>query len=284
MRSGRSEQSPAPSPGKGQPGFVRAGEASGRVPRALGIELTVTGRQVPAGNENLVVRAARLLQERCAPGNGVSIALHKVVPVGAGLGGGSSDAAAALVGLNRLWGLGLPGEALVELGVTLGSDVPFFISAHVTGSPVAVCTGRGERVEPLAARGERWYVVVSPAEALSTSQVYQSLQAPASLTAIPDDGKKVKEAIELGDVGAVRRWCHNDLEEAALALSAGCRRVREMMRETGLSRAMVSGSGSSVFTVCETEEEATRIGKQLKIGHQDTKAAVFVARGLSAGD
>jgi len=221
------------------------------------INLIVSGRRAPRGDDNLVVQAARLLKERCGAREGAEIHLHKVIPVGAGLGGGSSDAAATLVGLSRLWDLGLSDHDLLRLGAEIGSDVPFFVAAQLAGGHLtAVCRGRGEQVEPVEAAGERWYVLVLPGEGLSTAEVYASLGAASDLTNAPADAKKIKEALRRGDIDGLRRWCHNDLQEAALTLSPGCLRACEAMRSAGLPQAMVSGSGSALYCICRGEEEA----------------------------
>ena len=217
------------------------------------IDLTVSGRWAPTGDDNLVVRAARLLKERCEVREGVGIHLHKVIPVGAGLGGGSSDAAATLVGLSRLWDLGLSDQDLLCLGAEIGSDVSFFVAAQLAdGCLTAVCSGRGEQVEPVEAAGERWYVLALPGEGLSTAEVYASLGAASDLTNAPEDAKKTTESLQQGDIEGLRRWCHNDLQEAALTLSPGCLGAHEAMQEAGLPRAMVSGSGGAVYCFCRS--------------------------------
>src|SRR5262249_45075812 len=127
-----------------------------------------------AGPDNLVCRAADLLRRRTGSARGADIRLWKRIPMGAGLGGGSSDAAAALAGLNRLWRLGLSAADLAALGAELGSDVPFFSAA-----PAAWCTGRGERVEPLPLGRPLDFVLASPPEGLSTAEVFRQVAPPA---------------------------------------------------------------------------------------------------------
>ncbi len=243
------------------------------------INLTVSGRRAPTGEDNLVVRAARLLKERCRGEAGVEVRLHKVIPAGAGLGGGSSDAAAALVGLSRLWHLKLSEGDLLALSAEVGSDVPFFVATQLAGgSGAAVCSGRGEQVELLEATGERWYVLALPREGVSTASVYAALGASSDLTTALNDVKKLKERLRGGHIDVLRRRCHNDLQETALRVSPACRRADEAMRAEGLPQAMVSGSGSALFCICESKEEAQEYATRLRERHRVAEFEVVVVR------
>jgi len=248
------------------------------------VGLTATGRPVPTGEDNLIVRAAHLLRERAQVSTGVDIHLRKVIPVGAGLGGGSSDAAATLVGLSRLWELRLTEDELMALGAEVGSDVPFFVAMQLRGgSGAAVCRGRGEQVEVVEAPSPHWYLLVLPKEGVSTAAAYGALRAPTRLTRVPQKAKKVQEAYERGDVEELRRCCHNDLESVALTLSAGCRRAFERTAAAGLPQAAVSGSGSALFCLCRSREEAEGYAAVLA-QHQETdgfEAAVVSGPGSS---
>ena len=231
------------------------------------VSLRVSGRPAPTGEENLVLRSARLLRGRFGVGVGAEIDLKKAIPAGAGLGGGSSDAAATLVGLNRLWGLGLSQEELLSLGSEIGSDVPFFLWAQWAGGRcAAICRGRGEKVEVVHAPGLRWYLLVLPREGTSTAAVYRALKSSSDLTKVPANAKKMKESWQRGDTEGVRRCCHNDLEEAALALSPACSRAYEEMRSAGLPQVTVSGSGSALYCICESRREAEDYGARLREG------------------
>src|SRR5262245_46668749 len=138
------------------------------------------------GPDNLVWRAARLLRERTGCTRGANIYLVKRIPMAAGLAGGSTDAAAALWGLNRLWGLELTSQELAKLGAELGSDIPFFFH-----TPAAWCTGRGEIVsaEPLGCRLH--LVLLCPAFGCATARVYQNVVVPAG----PHDGNALRQAV-----------------------------------------------------------------------------------------
>ena len=148
--------------------------------RATGIRFRTSGCPVPAGPENLVVQAAGLLQQECRVKAGVDIYLNKRIPVSAGLGGGSSNAAFTLLGLNRLWNLGLSKKKLLAFGARLGSDVPFFILEE----PYALARGRGEILKrPLQAAPKRfWHCLVKPPFGNSTKKAYECL---AGLTLTP---------------------------------------------------------------------------------------------------
>src|SRR5258708_27285240 len=122
-----------------------------------------------AGPDNRVLRAAQLLRDTTGTTRGARIELVKRIPLAAGLAGGSSDAAATLWGLNRLWGLGLSVAQLMDLGARLGSDIPFFLCS----TSAAICRGRGEVVEPLPLRARFWFVIARPQSGLSTADVYR---------------------------------------------------------------------------------------------------------------
>ena len=142
------------------------------------LALTCDDPSLPCGEDNLVLRAARLLQQATGCGAGARIHLTKRIPIAAGLGGGSSDAAAAMVGLNQLWNLWLESSHLMELGASLGSDVPFFLAP----TAFAVGRGRGEQCEPLPPEPPLVHVLVVPPERLSTREVYKNKCGNALLT------------------------------------------------------------------------------------------------------
>jgi len=207
-------------------------------PRAdAAIRLAAELPGVPA-DDDLVVRAARALQEAGRVRTGVTIRVEKRIPMGGGLGGGSSDAATTLIALNALWGTGLSRAALAALGVRLGADVPFFL---LGGN--AFGEGIGERLTPLAL-DPAWYVVVTPQVAVSTREIY----AASELTR---DTKPLKMQAFLAGLG------RNDLEPVV------CRRFPQVARALewlkGHGDARLSGSGSSVFAAYPTEAEARAV-------------------------
>jgi 4-diphosphocytidyl-2-C-methyl-D-erythritol kinase len=220
-----------------------------------------------SGPDNLVWRAAQLLREQTGCRRGVRIQLYKRIPVAAGLGGGSSDAAATLAGLNRLWKLGQSQEHLQTLAAQLGSDVPFFLAAGA-----AWCTGRGEQVRPLSVGQRLLLVLWCPPVGLSTAAVYRAVTVPAA----PRSGQALCQALAQGAVAEVGRLLHNRLqpvaEQLCPAVRVGLRRLAALA-PTGYS---MSGSGSSLFALCRGPQEARRLAAALRAEQEE--AHVYLVR------
>src|SRR5262249_7403666 len=207
------------------------------------------------GPENLVVRAAQLLRGRTGHRGGAAIRLRKRIPIAAGLAGGSSDAAATLAGLNRLWRLGLSRAELAGLAAELGSDLSFFFH-----TPAAWCTGRGEVVQPLSLARPLYFVLACPPVGCSTAAVYQQVTVPAA----PVDGSGVRAAAAAGDVETLGRLLFNRLQEPAEDL---CPPVAELARRGGRPGAagcLVVGSGPRVLAVCRDRRSAVRTARLLR--------------------
>ncbi len=202
---------------------------------------------VPAGEDNLVVRAARELQRRSGTRLGARLILHKRIPVAGGMGGGSSNAAAALVALNHLWGVGAGSAELHAMASGLGADVPFFL---VGGT--AWGTGRGDELQALPDLPP-WWVVLLPAQGpVSTAQVYASLNAPPLRPALPSpiyDWVRQGGELPLGS-------CRNDLEPAVMARFPDVRERLEALSSERSRLAMLSGSGGTVFALFADETGA----------------------------
>jgi 4-diphosphocytidyl-2-C-methyl-D-erythritol kinase len=211
------------------------------------------------GPDNLIRRAADLLRQRHGVGRGARIALAKRIPMAAGLAGGSSDAAATLAGLNRLWELGLADADLAALGAELGSDVPFFFANSAAG-----CTGRGEHVTPVHLGRRLTFVLACPGVGLSTAEVYRNVTVPDT----PAGGEAIRAAVAAGDPDAIGRCLHNRLQAPAERLCPEVARLRE--RLTGLNPAglLMSGSGTSVFALCRDHAEALRVARGLESGRK----------------
>ena len=207
------------------------------------IELVLIGpRADRLVGENLVLKAARLLQEASGTRLGAAIRLEKRIPVGSGLGGGSSDAAATLAGLNRLWGIGWPREELLPLAAQLGSDVPFFL-----GPPTARVGGRGERVEKVSLGQLLKIVLVFPGVSIATAWAYAALDERLGLTKDPrkfsikrfsNGGQEV-----LSDL--LRQT--NDFELVVLPAYPEVARAKDSLQRNGAVLTRMSGSGSTVF-------------------------------------
>lgn len=198
---------------------------------------------VPAleNSDNLCVRAARLVQSACRLQPGFSITLRKKIPVGSGMGGGSSNAAAVICGINALCGLGLSETDAYKLGAQLGSDVNFFLS----GASFALMRGRGESIEPLSGKCLR-HTVIWPGGALSTARVYKNMNA--KLTKYLSNVNILRHALEKGDTRLLQIAVSNALEPAALALSGRLARAKRFFDNQGWCT-RVTGSGSAFFTI-----------------------------------
>jgi 4-diphosphocytidyl-2-C-methyl-D-erythritol kinase len=213
------------------------------------IEL-VSDLDIPAA-ENLVYKAAVLLKLSTSCGGGARIVLKKNIPLAAGLGGGSSDAAHTLIGLNRLWGLGLGEEELMRLGARIGSDVPFFI-----GGPFSVVEGRGEIVKRLKTESSVALLLVKPDVAVRASWAYSKYTA--ELTKKSVDIKLFCLALDRKDYSSLRHMVFNDLEKGVVEKYRIVADIKEMLFENGAVIASMSGSGSAVFGVFRSEDEARR--------------------------
>jgi 4-diphosphocytidyl-2-C-methyl-D-erythritol kinase len=214
-------------------------------------------QDLSTGPDNLVARAADLLRRHTGCTRGARVRLAKRIPLAAGLAGGSTDAAAALAGLNRLWHLGLPVEDLAALAARLGSDVPFFFA-----SPAAWCTGRGERVAPAPLPRRLWFVLVCPPFGLSTAEVYRGVKVPQT----PHSAEGMRRALAAGDLAEVGRRLHNRLQLAALALRPELADYLNRLAALGPAGQLMSGSGSTLFAVCRDRPQAARIARELRHG------------------
>ncbi len=239
------------------------------------IALTCNLPGLATGPDNLVVRAANLLRERAGrPDLGAAIRLTKRIPTQAGLGGGSADAAVALLALNQIWKLAQTREELAAMGASIGSDVAFFLAP-----PAAWCTGRGEVVTPEPVGRPLDFVLVCPPVGLATADVYRRLEAPRT----PVRGDALRQAVRAGDPEAVGRALFNRLEKPAFALAPAVERVRQRLSGLGSCGALMSGSGSAAFAVCRSREEAIRLAAAFEINRPagEPESRVLVVRGFA---
>jgi 4-diphosphocytidyl-2-C-methyl-D-erythritol kinase len=218
------------------------------------IELSIDAADLPSGPTNLVWQAATVLRRQVKIRRGASIRLSKRIPVGAGLAGGSTDAAATLAGLNRLWDLGLPTADLLNLAGQLGSDVAFFLE-----SSAAWCTGRGEIVQPVRMTTPLDLVLACPQTALSTAAVYQRAAVPAR----PQDSAAFRAALAKGSATAIAHALFNRLQDAAEALCPEIRRLRTLFETIAPGRHSMTGSGSGYFVVVDSPDQARRLAQEL---------------------
>ncbi|MDO9069706.1 MAG: 4-(cytidine 5'-diphospho)-2-C-methyl-D-erythritol kinase, partial [Deltaproteobacteria bacterium] len=254
------------------------------------IILTCNNDNLPVNDKNLVVKAARLLQasikgavipreglalqtEGCNDHpsirhagctarddrlQGAKITLTKNIPIGAGLGGGSSDAAAALLGLSELWGLELNAAELHGLALELGSDVPFFLQGGT-----ALVTGRGEKINPLDWKQTYHFVIVYPGFGVSTAWAYKNLKIP--LTKGPGFSKMTDNSMPLEpDPEQLAKSLGNDLEKAVTPSHPQIEQIKQQFVKSGALGALMSGSGSSVFGIFPDAGSARQAALELK--------------------
>jgi 4-diphosphocytidyl-2-C-methyl-D-erythritol kinase len=215
-------------------------------PGPSGIRLVSRGIPVPTGSDNLVFRAARAFFRKARLNEAISIELFKRIPVAAGLGGGSSDAAATLLGLNHLGEERLPQEEMAALALGLGADVPFFLA----GGP-CLATGIGEVLTRIPDWPRRWYVIVTPPIQVSTAWVYRNY----NLKLTSDTDNPIVKSLKKGCFRPAD-ILENDLEAVTSKEYPIVETIKALLRDAGAEGALMTGSGPSVFGIFETEERA----------------------------
>lgn len=217
------------------------------------IRIISDSKDIPCDSRNLAYKAAEILKEDFGIEKGLEIRIKKIIPVGAGLGGGSSNAASVLLGLNRLWRLGLSRGRLLGYAAKLGSDVSFFIY----NCPYALGTSRGEKIRPLKSWKKRlWHILVVPKINVPTKEIYQEFDKGRGLN--PDVGT------DPGACPNIKAMLFNRLEEAAFRRYPQVREVKEiLLKEAGLENALMSGSGSTVFGLVDSRKEGLKIAKRV---------------------
>ncbi|HJT19950.1 MAG TPA: 4-(cytidine 5'-diphospho)-2-C-methyl-D-erythritol kinase [Nitrospira sp.] len=212
------------------------------------IQLRCDAEELATDHGNLVYRAARAVLDRARADVGLDIGLKKTIPMGAGLGGGSSDAAATIVGLNRLLQLGWSQAQMAEIGQSLGSDVPFFLFA-----PSAVVSGRGENVKPVRLRQRRWTVLVNPGFSIETKWAYQELTATRKgVRPLTELQKRLDGQLEM-DWQQVAEAAENDFETPIFAKHGILADIKQALLTSGAEAALLSGSGATVFGIFKDE-------------------------------
>lgn len=226
--------------------------------RKHGIRVLSQARDVPKDKTNLCFKAAQALFKETDLDAGAEIRIDKRIPVACGLGGGSSDAASVLLGLNRLLSLGLAQDKLLQIAERLGADVPFFLIPHSR----ALGEGKGEILSPLRIRKRHWYVLVWPRLKISTRRMYQ--HPKITLTKGPSDVKIISRALEKGDLTALNKRTFNSFEPILTKKYKQILEIKKALNSSGACATMMSGSGPCVFGVIKTRREAMDIGKRLK--------------------
>ena len=250
--------------------------------------------QVPQNESNLAYRAVRLMAEQFpavfAKFGGVDITINKQIPVAAGLAGGSTDAAAVLVGVDMMWQLGLAQPELQDLAAQLGSDVPFCLSGGT-----ALATGRGEQLSSLPALDSLYVVLAKDRNLMiSTAWAYQAYRAEFGHSYIRDtEGLESRahrvhsgpmvQAISNKDGSQIGQLLHNDLEKVVLPTTPQVSRLREGFHSSGVLGTMMSGSGPTVFALCESEAHAQEIQQKMRAMFPEPDLDLWVTRFSTRG-
>ncbi|MEH2290241.1 4-(cytidine 5'-diphospho)-2-C-methyl-D-erythritol kinase [Nostoc sp.] len=251
--------------------------------------------QVPTDKSNLAYRAAELMvrqfPQAFAKYGGVEITINKQIPVAAGLAGGSTNAAAVLIGIDLLWKLGLTQSELEELAGTLGSDVPFCVAGGT-----AIATGRGEQLSPLPSLNSI-YIVLAKYRSLevSTAWAYKTYREQFGDSYIKDSDKLIAranavrsgaivKAVQDKDAREIARKLHNDLERVVLPDYPQVLQLREVFaNQEGVLGTMMSGSGPTVFALFESQQQAEQVKLQVKQAILDQDLELFVTRTITHG-
>lgn len=245
--------------------------------RANRIKIISASGEIPKDKTNLAWRAAGLLQRKFKIKQGVEIKITKRIPVGAGLGGGSGNAATVLMGLNRLWNLNLSKAKLAALAKEIGSDVAFFIH----DCPFALAEGRGERIKPLKTLNQikLWHVLAVPRVNVSTPFIYQQWDKAkkVGLTSPESDVKILTSALRKNALSLVGKALFNSLEEVTTRLYPALNSVKGDLAGLGLKAIRMTGSGPAIFGICSSRKEAVSISRQLA---QNRSLRVFLSRTL----
>lgn len=222
------------------------------------IKLTITGLPVPGEPDNLVLKAAQLLQKHSGSGLGAEIHLAKEIPVAAGLAGGSTDAAATLLGLNQLWKLGLERDELMALAAQLGADVAFCLQGGT-----AIARGIGEILSPLPPAPRFGVLLVKPSFGVSTKEVYQGLNLDN--ISLRPNAKAMVKALGSRDLGQVSTELINVLESVTIKMKPEINEHKTRLKEAGCQGVLMSGSGPTIFGLTSDMPEAEEIARRLDL-------------------
>ena len=244
-----------------------------RKTKVSGVRLKTNYSWLPTNEKNIAYKAAELFFKETGISGGVAIEITKHIPVAAGLAGGSTDAAATLVGLNRLYETHLSKEKLMEMGLKLGADVPFCIAR---GTMLA--EGIGEELTALTPMPTTYVVLVKPPFSASTAAVYNSLDIN-NIKQHPDT-KVIVQALEEGNIKKIAENMGNVLEDVTISMYPEIAKIKEEFMKCGALGTMMSGSGSTVFGLFDTEESARRAGRYFKVKHDMRE--VFVTTTFNA--
>jgi 4-diphosphocytidyl-2-C-methyl-D-erythritol kinase len=233
------------------------------------IQLTCSDPSLPTDSRNLVFRAAAAFLERAKIKEGVGLHLEKRIPLAAGLGGGSGNAATTLLGLNELFAKPLAPEQLETIAASLGSDIPFFLQ-----DKPALATGRGEKIQPLgffpALRGAA-FLLIHPGFGISTAWAYQALaRFPAALNGLPGRAENLVALLRTSDLKTAGQEFYNSLEAPALEKYPLLALFQEFLRERGAAATLMSGSGSTTFALLPDQGAAEALAGEVRAKFGET--------------
>lgn len=238
-------------------------------PGAGGIIIRCPDSPLPEDENNIVYRAAALFFSRIDASPGIEITIRKKIPIAAGLGGGSSNAATTLMTLNEMSGSSLTGEELREMGVKLGADVPFFIFGDT-----AWASGIGDRLTEAAPLPPLWFVLINPGFSVPTSWVYRNLNLELTNTEIK---YIISRFCTMDDL---TRGLTNDLEKVTIRAYPVLEQIKAQLLESGAGVALMSGSGPTVFGLFVDEKTALQAERYLKQANRGNRWSVFLAHSL----
>lgn len=245
-----------------------------------GFHLTCSDPTLPTDAGNLVHRAATLFFQKTEIRDGVRIHLEKKIPLAAGLGGGSGNAATTLIGLNEIFGKPLSVKALHDIAAALGSDIPFFLQTKP-----GLGTGRGEKIQPLdffPALNGAAILLIHPGFGISTPWAYQNLaRFPNALNGTPGRAQKLISLLQTADLRTAGAEFYNSLEAPALEKYPLLALFQEFLRENGAAATLMSGSGSTTFALAENLHAAERLAEKFKTKFGETNWIAVVP--LAAG-
>lgn len=221
------------------------------------IRITSNLAFLPVNENNLIYKAIKLLKDEYHFPGGVSVDLNKFIPVAAGMAGGSTDAAAVLYGINKLWKLGIPMQRLMEYGLQIGADVPFCL---LRGT--ALAEGIGEELTSLPPMPQCYILIAKPPVSVSTKSVYQALDALAQPPHPPIDAQL--EDLKAQDLASLAAHMGNVLEDVTIPMHPQIAQIKQLMTDHGATTAMMSGSGPTVFGIFSDKEQAYIAKEQVR--------------------
>jgi len=231
--------------------------------RGAAVELSCSDAALPVDSRNLVYRAATGFLQTAKISDGVRIHLEKKIPLAAGLGGGSGNAATTLLALNKLFGQPLSAAKLGELAASLGSDVPFFLQ----NKPV-LATGRGEKIQPLdffPALRDKAFLLIHPGFGIATAWAYENLaRFPAALNGKKSRAQELISLLQTNDLKMAAKKFYNSLEAPALEKYPVLALFQEFLHAHGALAALMSGSGSTTFAIAENQAAAESLAEKFK--------------------